>query len=471
MDKKIIRRRLKDIELLDFQCTDIGAGDIFVEVFKEFVKYVPTLKKYYLWDGCKGIWQADDQEQINELVKALVSIYLPKLLDKIEEGEQFDMYRKWFKYLQSNAGMGNMLKAARSRPDITIKMEEFDMNARYFNVKNGVIDLKTREFLPHDKKYMQTKQANVFFNPKVKDETWDKFLLSIMDGDEERCIYLLRMLAYAMMGEPKHDVMFILFGSSTRNGKSTFANSALNFFGDYGTTTQPETIAKQKYRRSGNASPELVKLKGKRFINIAEPPNNYDLDAAMIKALTGGDVISARPLYGDYYDFINQGVFYLNSNHLPNVDDPTLFMSSRVIVIPFEVQFTSEEADVDMVEKLACENATSSLLNNIMETMEKYNDIGIKEDTPKKVKQATKKYAETADHFQCFINENIVIEKTTWTPTSRIVMRYLQWAYKYNRPSLSSKAITEELVKRGFDGSRKNKGVGFRGIKLKPMVK
>ena len=471
MDKKIIRRRIRKLELLDFQCTDIGAGDIFVEVFKEFVKYVPTFKKYYLWDEGKGIWQADNQEQINELVKALVSIYLPKLLDMIEDGEQLEMYRKWFKYLQSNAGMGNMLKAARSRPDITIKMEEFDMKARYFNVKNGVIDLRTREFLPHDKKYMQTKQANVIFDPKVKNETWDKFLLSIMDGDEERCIYLRRMLAYAMMGEPKHDVMFILFGSSTRNGKSTFANSVLDFFGDYGTTTQPETIAKQKYRRSGNATPEIVKLKGKRFINIAEPPNNYDLDAAMIKALTGGDVISARPLYGDYYDFINQGVFCLNSNHLPNVDDPTLFLSGRVIVIPFEVQFTAEEADVDMVEKLTCDHATSSLLNSIMKAMEEYDDIGIKKDKPKKVERATKKYAESADNFQCFINDNIEVEKAAWTPTSKIVMRYLHWAYKHKRPSISSKAITEELVKRGFDSHRKNSGVGFKDIKLKPIVK
>jgi nucleoside phosphorylase/CheY-like chemotaxis protein len=109
--------------------------------------------------------------------------------------------------------------------------------------------------------------------------------MSIMGGDQECCMYLRRLLAYAMMGNPKYDVMFILYGASTRNGKSTFANSVLNFFGDYATTTQPETLSKQKYRGSGNASPEIVKLKGRRYINIAEPPNNCEIELEITKAM------------------------------------------------------------------------------------------------------------------------------------------------------------------------------------------
>ncbi len=468
MDNNIIEKRLENIDVEDYGCDDIGAGNLFVAVYRDYVKYLASEKEYKLYEEKTGVWKSDTKEQINEMAKELVSKYLPEMVENIEDTDTRNRYLRWLRNLQFNAGMGNLLRAARSDQRISAHIRDFDKNSRYLNLQNVVFDTGKGKMKPHHPRYMHSKCSNIILDPDAEDDTWEEFLLAVMNDDEEMYNYLLRIIAYTMLGRPKHNVMFLLYGPSTRNGKSTTANALLDLFGDYGITIQPQTLAKQSNRNSSGPSSDIARIKGSRYINVAELPNNLDLDAAKIKKYVGGDPITARYLHKEFFSFVNQGVFFMHTNHLPNVDDPTLFTSGRVIIIPFDARFTEGKGNVDygMLKKLKREKAKSAFFNELLTTMEENKDINPKLEQPSRVKAMTKKYVRDADPFQYFIDTNIREELGDWVPTAKIAERYNAWASKKDYHSLSTKAVTDELKKRGYHRKRKNIGVGFADIRL-----
>lgn len=459
---KGINKKIRNIDLLNYPCTQIGISKLFADIFGDFVKYKENI--YCIWNEEMGVWEDDHIEKINEIAKEFLSELLPRLVEQLEQSEKRE-YREFIRQHQNNASVSSILRCARSSPKMCATADDFDRESNYFNIKNCIVNAETGELLNHSKKYMITKMANVKHDPNIEDETWKRFIYKISNGDKAWCRYLVRVIAYILMGKPVDHCLFMLYGPTTRNGKSTLVNALLNFFGDYGTTIPPESLSNNRNRYGGAPSPDIARLVGKRFINVAESSKGLPLDVAFVKALTGGDTLAIRNLYTGYKDFINDGVFMLHTNHLPKVDDNTIFTSKRIIVIPFDKHIEPEEVDTNMLKKLTSENAKSGLLNMLVRAITKYQSI--KEDQPQRVKVITQQYMSKGEIFGLFIETNIIKEHGSWVSTERIKKSYNAWAKRRGFESLTSNAITRELKKRGYIYKRKNNaGSGFKDIRL-----
>jgi putative DNA primase/helicase len=71
--------------------------------------------------------------------------------------------------------------------------------------------------------------------------------------------------------------------------------------------------------------------------------------------LTGGDPITARFLFNEFFTFVPTAKFWLVFNHFPSVKDESEGFWRRVRVIPFEHQFSDSERDNKLLEKLKSE--------------------------------------------------------------------------------------------------------------------
>jgi putative DNA primase/helicase len=86
-------------------------------------------------------------------------------------------------------------------------------------------------------------------------------------------------------------------------------------------------------------SNDVATLPGKRFVTAIETDESTRLNEARIKALTGGDIVTARSLYREFFDFRPAAKFWLAFNHRPVVTDDSHGFWRRVHLILFLRQF------------------------------------------------------------------------------------------------------------------------------------
>ncbi len=334
-----------------YEFTDIGTGNLFADRYGSMVRYIAQAGSYSIWNGKN--WAEDEKEQISELAKMLVSQDMPTMASMFPTDAERAAWLGWTQKLQSNRARSEILRSARSKPEIAARLIDFDTQDRYLNVENGILDLDTMTLLPHDPTKMLSLLANAIFDPKARCPRWERFIIEITGGDGELELFLQKAIGYSLCGNPIEDCLFILYGMLTRNGKSTFMRAILNTIGDYGRTAKPESIAINRNKNGSGPNSDIARLRNPRLVNMSEPPKGMELDAATVKSLTGRDPITARFLHQEFFEFIPRFVIFMNTNHLPRIDDMTLFSSGRIFCIPFNIHFPTDKQERNLLEQFS----------------------------------------------------------------------------------------------------------------------
>ena len=297
----------------------------------------------------------------------------------------------------------NMLQD--SRDVYYFSNEQLDVEDYLLNVKNGTLDLTADEplFMRHDPDMLLSKICNVNYDPAASCKEWEKFLNEIMQSDVEKIRYLQKIAGLALTGNTQEESCFILYGSTTRNGKSTFCETLIHLLGDYALTMKPESLAVKQNLDSRQASGDIARLAGCRFCNASEPPKRMLFDTALLKSLLGRDSITARHLHQREFSFVPKFKLVINTNYLPTITDDTVFGSGRINVISFDRHFEPQEQDKHLKDKLKQENELSGILNWCIKGLQLYRQEGLK--PPAAVQQATETYRTDSDKIGNFIKE------------------------------------------------------------------
>ena len=206
--------------------------------------------------------------------------------------------------------------------------------------------------------------------------------------------------------------------TSNSNGKSKLTELVQKGFGNYACVL-PVTVLTQKRVSTGGVSPELVRIKGRRFIISQEPGENESLSVGVMKEITGGDEITARALYKDTVQFKPQGKLYLACNELPRiggVDDGGTWR--RIRLINFESKFVVNP-DPEKPHELPLDPDLMTRFPMWAETfmamlIDHYGKIDAgKIFDPPEVVCATDKYKMSNDLLGQFIQETVKEDRTS----------------------------------------------------------
>ena len=411
-----------------FGYNDRGNGELFAAVFGKTARYNVTAKEWYVFEG--GYWQTDTGAmQVNGLAKKLYDallVYASSLTDESKSS-----------YIAHVNKLGRlnvreiMIKDARDR--CFIKSEDFDKDPWLFNCKNGTYDLKNGYFRKHNPDDLMSKMSNVFYDENAESPDFEKFLVDIMSGDSEKKRYLLSALGYALTGDASQECMFILYGATTRNGKGTLMETISYMLGGengYAMSAQPETLARRQNKDSRQASGDIARLKGARFLNVSEPQKNMVFDAALIKTLTGRDTITARHLHEREFQFVPEFKLFINTNHLPHVNDDTVFQSDRINVITFDRHFGDNERDVNLKDKLRTPENISGIFNICLKGLRNYLEHGLVR--PRSVSAATELYRQQSDRQGVFISECLEADSLSSVKAKDVYEVYVRWCSENN---------------------------------------
>ena len=403
-----------------YSATDNGSGRLFSDIVRGQARYVASRKSWFIYDGTR--WAPDEGNMATmEMCKAIGDA-LTRYAFSIQDENERKQYLKYTMRWMTRNYRKTILDDAASV--YNIGMGEFDADVNLLNCKNGTLDLKTMQFRSHNPDDKITKIADVVYDPNAKCPRFEQFLIEVMSGDADKSAFLQKALGYALSGDSRYECMFILYGATTRNGKSTLMESILRVFGDYGLTVAPETIA-AKQRNSSGPSEDLARLAGRRLANISEPSRGMRLNAAQVKSMTGNDSINARFLHCNSFDFRPQFKLYINTNYLPSVDDMSLFSSNRVRVIPFDRHFEPQEQDPNLKHLFAEEEAKSAILNWLIAGWQLMQKEGL--DSPAAVVEATNEYSRDSNKIALFAEEKLIEDRTGEARTAEVYERYKEW--------------------------------------------
>jgi P4 family phage/plasmid primase-like protien len=240
------------------------------------------------------------------------------------------------------------------------------------------------------------------------------FFKKLFPADDLR-EYVLTLAAGCLEGANKEQCFYIMTGSGG-NGKSKFVELMIGVLGQYaGSLTS--TALTRKRPESGAANPDIMSIKGCRFVEMKEPDEGEPLNSARMKQFSGEDLVEARGLFKDQERFKITGKIFLACNRMPPIHSMDGGTWRRIRVIPFDSRFLPQGDPMidssrhiyprdDMLdEKIKSWRVPFlSLLVHYYQT--KYCPHGIKY-VPQIVMQACESYKGNYDSFGKFIKTRV----------------------------------------------------------------
>ena len=149
--------------------------------------------------------------------------------------------------------------------------------------------------------------------------------------------YVQKLIGYGLTGYATEKAFPILWGGGNNGKGSIFETIAKSALGDsYAVAMNPDGIlAGDKKESSDRVNVQLV---GKRLVLVEETADGDMLNSRAVKSLaSGGDVMSARPLFKEAFNFHSTHTVLLMTNAEPRADCFDAAMKSRIKFIHFGV--------------------------------------------------------------------------------------------------------------------------------------
>jgi putative DNA primase/helicase len=343
-----------------------------------------------------------------------------------------------------------------------IASTDVDKDPWAFNVPNGTLDLKKGEFREHRREDMITKLAPVVYDGKADCPAWKQFVREIMDFKPELIDFLQRAAGWSLTGDTSEQSMFILFGSGA-NGKSTFLNVLMKLFGDYAIAASTETFMKKNGDQISN---DIARLRGTRFVVTSEAEQGKRLSETLIKQITGTDPMTARFLYGEFFDFIPTFKIFMASNHKPVIRGTDLGIWRRIKLIPFTTTIAPEKQDKHLEQKLLAEGP--GILNWCVEGSQRWFEGGLA--APVVITSATEEYRSEMDVLGAFIKECCVQSPGVTVRARELFKAYQEWCEENNEKTGSERFLAMRLKELGLEKGRTAEARYWKGIMLKAVL-
>ena len=450
--------RLEQLQKGLLQFTDTtNAYRLLTEHGKD-VRYNALWKKWMVWNGCH--WEMDDGYLIHDKGLKMIRGMYRELLETSDYRDRITIEKHG---MQSESGRRRkaLIEVASWIPELNVKTDNLDKDPWLFNVRNGTIDLRTGEIREQKPEDLITRIANVDFDRNADCPEWKKFIMEIMNYHTELIHFIHKAAGWAITGDTSEQSMFILFGTGA-NGKSTFLNTIMNLLGDYAIATPTETFMKKSGDQITN---DIARLRGTRFVTTTEAEHGKRLSEPLIKQITGNDRMTARFLYGEFFNFVPTFKIWMATNHKPVIKGTDHGIWRRIKLIPFTTRIEEEKQDKHLEQKLMAEGP--GILNWLIEGARLWRKEKLK--PPAIIIRATDEYRAEMDVIGNFLKERCVQGSGMSIRARELFKCYQDWCDENNERACSERFLGLRLKELGIEQKRSNDGRYWQGIGIKAM--
>jgi P4 family phage/plasmid primase-like protien len=269
---------------------------------------------------------------------------------------------------------------------------------------------------------------------------------------------LQRVAGYCLTGVTSEHALFFLYGTGA-NGKSVFANTLTIILGDYATVAAMDMFMATTSERHPT---DMAGLRGARIVTSIETEQGRRWAESKLKALTGGDKITARFMRQDFFEFVPQFKLLVAGNHKPAIRNVDEAMRRRLHMVPFTVTIPPAQRDKQLPDRLLAER--DGILAWAVEGCLMWQRTGLR--PPAAVMAATDEYFESEDALGRWLDERCERRASHTEMSAALYADWKNWAEANGEFAGSIKRFSENLTNRGFEQWRSKTARQFRGLRL-----
>jgi putative DNA primase/helicase len=393
-----------------------------------------------------------------------------------------DTLRDHAKSSEGSQRLGCIANLVKSFADVSIRADAMDRDRMAINLLNGTLRLTQDgkrwamvegvlkqitigsrwglRLFKHRPEDLISKIAHVAFDPAATCPDYDGFL-AVVQPDEKMRRFLHQWGGLSLTGDISEQKLAFFHGKG-RNGKSTLVDAWSHIAGDYGGSVAIETFLDQgRGRKGGEATPDLARLPGIRFLRTSEPEKGAKLAEALIKLITGGELIDARFLNKGFFSFLPSFKVTISGNHKPKITGHDDGIWRRVMLVPWDVQIPKEDVDKALPEKLRKEAA--GIFNRLLEGLLDWREHGLVE--PDSVLAATAKYREQSDQLGRFLDECTRAVSGARSKSSTLFQLFTAWSKATGSAEWQTQGFSKAMEDRGFEKKTSN-GIQWLDIEM-----
>lgn len=295
-----------------------------------------------------------------------------------------------------------------------------------------IVDLLTGALMERTRDHFFTQEPPIRVgrdNPLIRE-----VILADCCGDEQLYDYLHRVIGYTLTGYMSERKMFVLHGEGA-NGKSELLDLMNAMMRGYSAKAPDGLFVKRSKESASNARTEHLRpLIGNRLVYYSELSEGAVLDDALIKTITGGDVIAFRGAGEKTINFKPSAKLFLLTNHMPdlaNVNDNA--MLARLVCIPFNARFVENpveeneyQANPDLMRQLKTE-ALDDFFYWALQGAREWHERGLSVDIPECVIAKKREYCREQNDIEHWFEERVDLETTQVTSVRDFYADYKFW--------------------------------------------
>ncbi|WP_322884837.1 phage/plasmid primase, P4 family [Sinorhizobium medicae] len=430
--------------LREIDVSEVEVAFEFEERFRDIVRFDHDRGRWYEWDG--SIWR---EQRTGRTFHRIVSFCF---MLSAEFGNLNAARKASF-----SRGVESIAKCG---PELAVTSEIWNCDPFLLGTPAGTVDLRTGGLrMPRLDDYI-TKATTVAPTVNADCPKWLRFLKEATGANADLIRFLRQWAGYSLTGLTTEHKLVFVFGPGG-NGKSVWANTIAGIMGDYAIKAAMDTFIASQY---GRHPTELAWLQGARMVHAAETDEGRSWDEAKVKELTGGDIISARFMRRDFFQF--RPVFSLTiiGNFKPNLNNVDEAMRRRILIVPFTNKPKTPNPKLE--EELKDE--WPAILRWAIEGAQDWQENGLA--IPETVKAATENYFDAQDVFSDWMADKCRAERDNpylKGQPSKLFESWSAYAKANNIPVGTLKSFGDKLESKGFLRHRTKAERYHIGIELK----
>lgn len=436
-DNKETKRETDGTELPDwYEFTDKGGIRFLPGVLAEYMakeeRIFYSAEQYYAYD--KGVYSAiSDLGAKAKARKHLIARYTT--LSNITDAE----------------GQWRML--------IIKPLRELNANPYIINVRNGLFNVQTEEFLPHTPDFYSTVQLNVNYTPNAECTRFKQFLSEALD--EADIPLVQEMMGYFLIPVNKAQKSFVIVGEPGAGKSKLLLTLNELLLGQENVSNIPWQSLNERFKTA-----ELFGRLANIFADL--PTKNID-DNGIFKALVGEDFLTAERKNKDPFSFQPYARLLFSCNTIPrNYGDKSEGFYRRLIIIRFAKPVPQERRDPALLDKFAVE--ADGIFMFAVEGLKRLIDNGFRFSETPNTKAELQRYRIDSNSVLSFVEDCCKLSPDAEAERSEIFEKYREYCRNAGLSPVSQKTFNKDLEMAHPDLRRSVDKVGkrrtWKGVRL-----